>query len=91
MLFEAYHSHKPVVGYLKTFGYVGFVKDKRSGLKKLDHLSVCMVFIEYSKGAKACMMLDPSSGRVRVSCYVIFDENRGWQWTTSVVGGDLAT
>jgi hypothetical protein len=49
-MFEAYHSHKPVVGYLKTFGYVGFIKDKRSGLKKLDHLSVCMVF-EYSKGA----------------------------------------
>jgi hypothetical protein len=44
MLFEAYHSHKPVVGYLKTFGYVGFIKDKRSAR------CVCMVF-EYSKGA----------------------------------------
>jgi hypothetical protein len=33
------------------------------------------VFIGYSKGTKAYWMLDPSSGRVHISCNVIFHEN----------------
>jgi hypothetical protein len=61
-LFEAYHGRKPVVGFLKTFNYVGFIKNKRPGLKKLDDQSVPMVFIGYSEGAKAYRMLEPSTG-----------------------------
>jgi hypothetical protein len=73
--FKAYHDHKPVVGYLITFSCIGFIKDKRSRLNKLDDQSVPMVFIGYSKGTKAYWMLDPSSGRVHISCNVIFHEN----------------
>jgi hypothetical protein len=81
--YEAYHGRKLSVGFLKTFGCLGFVKDKRPGLKKLDDRSTPMVFIGYSEGAKAYRMLDPNSGRVPVSRDVIFDENRGWEWNSA--------
>jgi hypothetical protein len=51
--FEAYHGRKPTVGFFKTLGCVGFVKNKRTWLKKLDDRSTPMVFIGYSEGAKA--------------------------------------
>jgi hypothetical protein len=78
MPFQAYHGHNLMVGYLKTFGYIGFMKDKRSGLKKLNDQSSPMVFIWYSEGAKAYLMLDLGSRRIHVSCDIIFNENRGW-------------
>jgi hypothetical protein len=68
------------VGFLKTFGCLGFVKDKHSGLKKLEDRSAPMVFIGYSKGAKVYRMLDPGTGHVHTSCDIIFDESRGWRW-----------
>jgi transposase InsO family protein len=67
--FDAYHGRIPAVG---------FVKNKRSGLKKLDDRSVPLVFIGYSEGAKAYRMLELGKGRVHVSRDVFFDENRGW-------------
>jgi hypothetical protein len=30
--FEAYHGHKPAVGFLKTFSCVGFINNKRSSM-----------------------------------------------------------
>jgi hypothetical protein len=29
-------------------------------------------------------MLEPDTGRVHVSCGVVFDESRGWEWNTAV-------
>jgi hypothetical protein len=49
-------------------------------LKKLDDQSAPLVFIGYFEGAKAYWMLEPDTGRVHVSCDIIFDENRGWEW-----------
>ncbi len=47
--YEAYHRRKPSVGFLKTFSCLGFVKDKRPGLKKLDdrdgNKSLYLVFV----------------------------------------------
>jgi hypothetical protein len=40
--FEAYHGKKPMVGFFRTFECLGFVKDKKSGLKKLDDRSASM-------------------------------------------------
>jgi hypothetical protein len=50
--YEAYHGRQPRVGFLKTFGCLDFVKDKRPGLKKLDDRRTSMVFIGYYEGAK---------------------------------------
>jgi hypothetical protein len=46
MPYEAYQGRKLVVGFLRTFGCLYFVKDKMSGLKKLGDWSALMVFIE---------------------------------------------
>jgi transposase InsO family protein len=88
--FEAYHGCKPAVDFLKTFGCVGFIKNKRPGLKKLDDRSAPMVFIGYSEGAKAYRMLEPGTGRVHVYRDVIFDKNRGWEWDSTASDGDSA-
>jgi hypothetical protein len=77
--YEAYHGRKPVVGFLKSFGYLGLDKDKHLGLKKHEDRSGPMVFIGYSKGAKAYRMLYPSIGHVHTSRDIIFDESRGWR------------
>jgi hypothetical protein len=90
-LFEAYHGRKPAVGFFRTFRCVGFVKDKNPDLKKLGDRSALMVFIGYSKGAKAYRMLQPSTRRVHVSCDVVFNENRGWSWTSGAGNGEPAT
>jgi hypothetical protein len=79
--FEANHGKKLAVGFLRTFGYLGFVKNKKPGLKKMDDRSAPMVFIGYSEGAKAYLMLEPNTGKVHISHNVIFDESRGWSWT----------
>jgi hypothetical protein len=71
------------------FGCLGFVMDKRSGLKKLDDRSTPMVFIEYLDGVKAYRMLQPNTEHVYVSCDVVFDESRGWSRTSSVGNGEL--
>jgi hypothetical protein len=88
MSYVAYHGRKPAIDFLKTFGSLGFVKDKRSGLKKLDDQNVSMVFIGYSEGTKACKLLDSSSWHVHTSHNIIFDENRGWKWSSGASGDE---
>jgi hypothetical protein len=61
-LFEAYQGRKLAVGFFRTFRCVGFVKDKNPGLKKLGNRSALMVFIGYSKGAKAYACFNPAPG-----------------------------
>jgi hypothetical protein len=89
--FEAYHGKKLPVGFFRMFGCLGFVKDKKLALKKLDDRTTLMVFIGYSEGAKAYRMLEPSTGRMHVSHNIVFDESRGWSWTSSIGNGEPAT
>jgi hypothetical protein len=46
-----------------------------------------MVFIGYSEGAKAYMMLDPGTKRIHTLRDIIFDESRGWRWDLEDDGG----
>jgi hypothetical protein len=89
--FKAYHGRKSVVGFFKTFGCVGFVKNKHPKLKKLYDRSASMVFIWYSEGAKAYRMLESDTRRVHVSRNVVFNESRGWEWDVAASGGHSAT
>jgi hypothetical protein len=50
-----------------------------------------MVFIGYTKGAKAYRLFDPMTGRVHTSRDVIFDESRGWDWSTKTSNDELVT
>jgi hypothetical protein len=89
--FEAYTRRKSAVDFLHTFDCLSFVEDKRPGLKKLVDRSAPMVFNGYSEGAKAYKLFDPTIGRVHTSRNVIFDECRGWAWSTKTSNGESAT
>jgi hypothetical protein len=67
--FEVYHGRKPAVHYLHTFGCLVHVKTVCPHQKKLDNRSTPMVFIGY----------------MHVSRDIIFDENRSWDWSATMV------
>jgi hypothetical protein len=71
--YEAWHERKPVVSYLRVFGYLAFVKELNH-VGKLDDRSSLGVFIGYAKGAKAYRILDPVTRCVRVARDIVFDE-----------------
>lgn len=39
-----------------------------------------MVMMGYEKGSKAYRLYNPSTGQVCVSCDVVFEETKGWNW-----------
>jgi hypothetical protein len=49
-------------------------------LKKLNDRSSPMIFIGYEPGTKGYRVYDPLTKRVRVSCYIVFDEQVQWKW-----------
>jgi hypothetical protein len=51
-----------------------------------QQLAISRVFIGYAEGAKAYLVFDPVSQRVRVSRDVVFDEGRGWDWASAAAG-----
>jgi len=73
------------VSYLRTFGCVAYTRELGQ-LRKLDDRGKAGVFIGYAEGAKAYRVLDPATGRVKVSRDVVFDEGRGWDWSNSAAG-----
>jgi transposase InsO family protein len=89
--FEVYYGRKPAVHYLRTFGCVAHVKTVRPHQKKLDDRSAPMVFIGYEPGAKAYWVYDTVTRRVQVSRDIIFDENRPWDWSATMVDAAART
>jgi hypothetical protein len=83
--YEAWHGRAPAVCHLKVFGCVAYTRCL-SQLRKLDDRGEAGVFIGYAEGAKAYRVFDPVSQRVRVSRDVVFDEGRGWDWTSPTAG-----
>lgn len=86
--YEAWHGERPAVHFLRTFGCIGYVKNTRSHLKKLDGRATAMVLLGYEPGSKAYCLYDPVGERVHVSRDVVFDEDSSWNWCEGVDGGD---
>ena len=78
--YEAWHSRKPKVHHLRTFGCVAHVKTVGPGVSKLSDRSTKMVFVGYETGTKGYRVYDPMTKRLHVSRDVIFEENIGWNW-----------
>jgi transposase InsO family protein len=81
--YEAWHGKKPSVEHLRVFGCVGHVKNNGPGVKKLTDRSTKMVFLGYAEGTKGYRMYDPESKKLHISRDVIFEENKGWDWSNS--------
>jgi hypothetical protein len=76
--YEAWHSQKPSIDHLRTFGNIIHVKNTKPNLNKLDDRSTKMVFVDYEKGSKACRAYDPHTGWVHVTQDAVFDELAQW-------------
>ena len=81
--YEAWHGSKPAVHFLRTFGCLAHVKVTRPHAKKLDDRSIKMVFVGYEPGSKAYRVYDPLSGRLHITRDVVFDESKGWNWSST--------
>lgn len=81
--YELFKGKKPYIGHLRIFGCIGFAKVESQHLRKLDNRSIKLVHLGIEPGSKAYRLFDPTNKKVMVSWDVIFDESKGWDWTTS--------
>jgi hypothetical protein len=73
--YQAWHGRKPNVSHLHVFGcdaYAHIPKDERT---KLDPKGVKCNFVGYSETQKAFRLWDSSSGKIKISRDVIFNES----------------
>ena len=75
------------MGHLKVFGCIAYAKDLGQ-LQKLDDRDKLGVFIGYTEGLRY-RILDPVTQWVKVSRDVVFDEGRGWDWSTPSAGSEF--
>lgn len=78
--YEVFKGRKPSVKHLRVFGCLGYVKTEPPNLRKLDDKSRALVHLGTEPGSKAYRMFDPTTRRITVSRYVVFDEDKGWKW-----------
>ena len=62
----------------KVFGCVGFVKDHRPTVGKLDHQTVKFIFVGYASTQKGYKCWDPIGRRLFVSMDVTFREEESY-------------
>ena len=86
--YEVLRSKTPNVSHLKVFGCICYAKTDAVGRKKLDDRSKVLVHLGTEPGSKAYRLLDPTKRRIVVSRDVIFDESKGWNWTSKTVQDD---
>ncbi|GJW87353.1 nucleic acid-binding, OB-fold protein, partial [Tanacetum coccineum] len=71
---KRWSGKKPNLEHLRVFGCVAHSKVLRGHQQKLDSRSEMLVHLGTETGSKAYRLLDPVSGRIRVSRDVRFDE-----------------
>lgn len=76
--FEVMNKRKPVLGYLRVFGCVGYVNVPGEMRNKLEAKSTKAMFIGYSTNQKGYRCYDTNTRRVLVSRDVKFLEERGY-------------
>jgi len=72
--FGRLHGHEPDYQFLRTFGCAVWPNLRAYNSRKLQFRSKRCVFLGYSNSHKGFKCLDPSEGRIYVSCDVVFDE-----------------
>ncbi|KAI3684116.1 hypothetical protein L6452_33335 [Arctium lappa] len=82
--YEAWSGKRPNIGHLRVFGCVAHSKVLRGQQRKLDSRSEMLVHLGSETGSKASRLLDPISGRIRVSRDVRFEEYKAWPWDDTI-------
>lgn len=81
--YEVYRDKKPNIDHLRIFGCIEYAKIEKPHLQKLDDRSRMLVHLGTEPGSKAYRLLEPQSKRIIVSRDVVFDETKGWNWSTN--------
>ena len=89
--YEAWKGDKPNLGFVKNFGCIAHMKVPREYVQKLDDRSKKMVYLGKELGSKAYRLFDPLTGRLNVSRDVVFEEDKGWNWTEQKQGNESGT
>lgn len=72
--YEAWYGRCLSVHHLRTFGCIGYMKNTKTNLNKLEDRSKPMVLLRYEPGCKIYRMHDSVGGKLHVSRDVMFDE-----------------
>jgi hypothetical protein len=78
--YEVWHGAKPLVHFLRTYGYIAPVKQGSKRLRKLYDRTTPIVFIGYKASSKAWRFYDLATRRVHVLRDAIFEEDKHWSW-----------
>jgi hypothetical protein len=87
--YEAWHGRTLMVGQLRTFGCLAYVKELNA-ISKLSDRRTLGMFIGYVEGVKAYHILNLVTQRVRTAQDDIFEEGQGWDWSKETNGSAMA-
>lgn len=73
--YEAWHSRKPSVSYIRIFGCIAYALVNYQFRHKLDEKSEKCTFIGYCTQSKAYRSYSPLSGKTMIRRDVVFDKN----------------
>lgn len=54
-------------------------------MKKLDDRALILVHLGTESGSKAYRLYDPRMRKIKVSCDVVFNETKGWDWSKEIL------
>ncbi|GKG34511.1 zinc finger, CCHC-type containing protein, partial [Tanacetum coccineum] len=74
--YERRSGKKPNLEHVRVFGCIAYSKVLRGRQQKLDSRNEMLVHLGTKTGSKAYRLLDPVSGRIRVSGDVRFEEGK---------------
>lgn len=78
--YEAWTKEKPCINHIRIFGCLTHMKISAVHVSKLDDRSKTMVYLGKEPGSKAHRLYDPNTRTLHVSCDVVFEEKKSWDW-----------
>lgn len=78
---EMWSGNRPSVEHFKIFGCIAHVHVPDQRRKKLDDKSIPCIMIGVSSESKAYRLFNPATNKVMISRDVVFEENKGWDWS----------
>ena len=73
--YQGWHERKPNVSHLRIFGCNAYAHIPKNERSKLDPKGFKCKFVWYSETQKAFRLWDLSSGKIKISRDVMFNEN----------------
>ncbi|KAI5422236.1 hypothetical protein KIW84_045631 [Lathyrus oleraceus] len=82
---EAWSGRKPTIDYFRIFGCIAYAHIPDEKRRKLDNKGEKCIFLGVSDKSKAYKLYNPSTMKIVISRYVLFDEKCTWSWNQNGV------